>query len=88
MIARDLTSVREHIVELEGRIAKQRALLDRLVASGRDINPAICTLRVLSTTLALTREHLDILKSVESRRKQSCAAAAVGRDAMVDAANG
>jgi ABC-type transporter Mla subunit MlaD len=64
-----LTPVRRHISELEERIARQTAVIDQLVASGQDINQAMRTLRTLSTTLALTREHLAIMMSVQTRRQ-------------------
>lgn len=66
-----LAPVRRHVSDLEERIAKQTALIDQLVGSGQDITQAMRTLRTLSTTLALTREHLAVLTSVETRRRLS-----------------
>jgi len=54
-------AARRHIVELEKRVAQQRALVEQLVAANRDASNATRTLRVLQDALALTGEHLRVL---------------------------
>ena len=51
-------AARRHLAELEARVTQQGALVDGLVASNRDSNAAVRTLRVLENALALTKESL------------------------------
>jgi hypothetical protein len=52
------TAARRHLAELEARVTQQGALIDGLVASNRDTNAAVRTLRVLENALALTKQSL------------------------------
>lgn len=52
------TAARRHLAALEARVSQQGALVDGLVASNRDSNGAMRTLRVLENALALTKESL------------------------------
>jgi hypothetical protein len=53
-----LATVRRYISDLEERAEKQKALIDKLLESGRDSTQVRQTLHALTKTLALTREHL------------------------------
>ncbi|WP_119299481.1 hypothetical protein [Dongia deserti] len=70
-----LATVRRYILDLEERVEKQKALIERLAASGRDSTQAKQTLRALATTLALTREHLELQTIIETRRNSLAPAA-------------
>jgi hypothetical protein len=54
-------AARQHIVEIEKRIAQQWALVEQLITTDDDASEATYTLRTLQQTLALTREHLSFL---------------------------
>lgn len=71
MIARDeiLTHLGRAISDMEERIERQTALIEELAESGQDSIQATRTLRALSTTLKLMREHQEILISIETRRR-------------------
>jgi hypothetical protein len=52
------TAARRHLAELEARVTQQGAVVDGLVASNRDANAAVRTLRILENALTLTRQSL------------------------------
>jgi hypothetical protein len=52
------TAARRHLAELEARVTQQGVVVDGLVASNRDTNAAVRTLRILENALALTRQSL------------------------------
>jgi hypothetical protein len=54
------TAAQRHIVELESRIAQQRDVVHKLLATDRDAVVATRTLQVLQDALALTKEHLHL----------------------------
>lgn len=64
-----LSTVRRYIEDLEQRVEQQKALIDRLAGSGQGTTAATHTLRALSTTLALTRQHLEFQMHAQARRK-------------------
>lgn len=66
----DLVMLREHLVMVEGHIAKglksierQRGVIDRLAANGLDLVRAKDVLRFLLETQKLHQQHHDRLKS-------------------------
>ena len=70
-----LATVRRYVSDLEERVDKQKSLIEKLTESGRDSTQARQTLRALTTTLALTREHLEFQALIEAQRKASLSAA-------------
>ena len=70
MMARDetLARLRRSISDMEGRVERQTALIEKLAGFGQDTTQAKRTLLALSTTLKLMREHQELLSSVETRR--------------------
>lgn len=71
-----LNTVRRYIGDLEQRVERQKALIERLAGSGQDTAAATHTLRALSTTLALTREHLEFQVQALARKRSAAALAA------------
>lgn len=70
-----LTTVRRYIADLEERVEQQRTLIETLAQSGRDSIQAMQTLRALTATLALTRQHLEFQTSIEARKRSAGVAA-------------
>jgi hypothetical protein len=64
-------SLRRHILEFAKRIDAQTALIANLLRSEQNANEAVCTLRALTRTLALTCEHLKLLETTSAQRKRS-----------------
>lgn len=64
-----LNTVRRYIGDLEQRVEQQKTLIERLAGSGRDTAAATHTLHALTTTLALTREHLEFQLQALARRR-------------------
>ena len=52
------TAARRHLAELEARVTQQGVLVDGLVASNRDANAAVRTLRALESALSHTKKYL------------------------------
>jgi hypothetical protein len=64
-----VTAARRHIADIESRITRQSALVERVTRAGKDTAQALRTLYVLQQALALTQEHVRIL-SPESMRER------------------
>ena len=54
-------ATQRHIADLEARVTRQSAMVERLSKAGLDSTKAERTLRVLEEALALTHEHIRIL---------------------------
>ena len=61
-----VAAAQRQMSEIEKLIAQQSALLERLVAAGRDASQASRTIQSLQQTLSLTKEHVRFLLRGES----------------------
>lgn len=64
-----LAAAQRHIVDIETRVIRQSALLERLERAGKDTRQAERTLNVLKQALALTQEHVRILLPAAARTR-------------------
>jgi hypothetical protein len=70
-VHRESWELRTRIWDLEKRVENQTKLIETLLRFRQDPTEAISTLRALSRTLALTREHLEFLEAAAARRQPS-----------------
>ena len=56
-----VAAAQRHIADIEARVIRQSAMVERLSKAGLDSTKAEHTLRVLEQALALTHEHIRIL---------------------------
>ena len=56
-----VAAAQRHIADIEARVIRQSAMVERLSKAGLDSTKAERTLRVLEEALALTHEHIRIL---------------------------
>jgi len=56
-----VAAAQRHIADIEARVIRQSAMVERLSKAGLDSTKAERTLSILQETLALTREHVRIL---------------------------
>jgi hypothetical protein len=56
-----VAAAQRHIADIEARVIRQSAMVERLSKAGLDATQAKRTLSVLQETLALTQEHVRIL---------------------------
>jgi len=61
-------AAQRHIEDLEGRVARQQAVVEALASAGLDSGQAERTLHLLQRALDLTREHIRILLPGGTRR--------------------
>jgi hypothetical protein len=70
-VHRETWKLRTLIWDLEKRVENQTKLVEALLRFRQDTTEATSTLRALSKTLALTREHLEFLEVAAVRRQSS-----------------
>ena len=56
-----VAAAQRHIADIEARVIRQSAMVERLSKAGLDSTKAERTLCVLEQALALTREHIRIM---------------------------
>jgi hypothetical protein len=71
------TAARRHLIELESRVAHQRALVERLESENRNSADATRTLRILQNALAVTKEHLRFILKEDAELCPAAGLAAV-----------
>ena len=64
-----VAAAQRQIADIEGRVVRQSALVERLTRAGKDTAQAVRTLSVLEQALALTREHVRILLPADMRER-------------------